>query len=204
MPFQPVPNVAHVTVEGTMDSQLTILDFDFEISGGGITPTNLNTLVIAVDDWASTQLYPQLSQDCQYVRTRAVDLSVAGGAVGETSTPTVGGVASEAAPNNVAMCVTKVTGFSGRSFRGRNYIPGIPNASITLNTLDAAFISNIVIIMNVLVGAGTFEPGWQLGVVSRVTGGLARPSGIISPVTSYTVRSNKVRSMRSREIGHGA
>lgn len=204
MAFQAVPNVAHVTVEGSMDRQLTIIDLDFEISGGGITPTNLNTLVLAVDTWAHDSLSVQLSEDWSYVRSRAIDLSVPNGAVAESSSPATGGVASEAAPNNVAMCVTKVTGFSGRSFRGRNYIPGIPNAAVTLNTIDNTFIVNMLIIMHQLVGAGTFEAGWQLGVVSRQTAGALRPSGIISPVIQYAARSPYVRSMRSREVGHGA
>ena len=204
MAFQPVPNVAHVTVEGVVDQQLTIIDLSFEISGGGITPVNLLGLCESVDGWASDSLAPQLSDDWSYVRTRARDLTSAAGAVAEFGTPTPGGVSGEALPNNVAACISLRTGFAGRSFRGRNYIPGVPSSLVTLNTMDSAFMANIVLVYDALVGPGTFLAGWQLGVVSRQTAGALRPSGIISPVVSVGFTTDKVRSMRSREIGHGA
>jgi hypothetical protein len=55
-----------------------------------------------------------------------------------------------------------------------------------------------------LVGPGSFEPGWQLVVVSRRTLGELRPVGVAIPVVSVAFTSPYVRSMRSREVGHGA
>jgi hypothetical protein len=55
-----------------------------------------------------------------------------------------------------------------------------------------------------LSGAGGFTPGWQLVVLSRFTAGAARPAGIGIPVTEAVMVGNSVRSMRSREVGHGA
>lgn len=204
MPFIPVPDVAQVRIEGRADNQLTINDLYFAVSGGGITPTNLNALVTAVDTWASGSLAPQLSEDWSYVRSTAFDLTSSTGPSVETGTPTVGGVASEAAPNNVAACVSFRTAQRGRSSRGRNFVPGIPGNAITLNTLSPTFISNLLVIYNALVGAGTFEAGWQFVVVSRYTLGAPRVSGIAIPIIAVTMVTNTVRSMRSREVGHGA
>jgi len=204
MAFQPVPDVAHVQVMGQQDNQLTINDLYFEISGGGITPVNLQALVNAVDTWASGSLAPQLSDDWSYTRTRGADLSAQFGAVAEASTPAEGGSSAEAAPNNVAICISLRTGFAGRSFRGRNYIPGVPNDMVTLNTVSPVYLNALLLIYDQLVGAGTFLAGWQLGIVSRVTAGAVRPTGIITPVLSVSFTTPYVRSMRSREVGHGA
>lgn len=204
MAFQPVPNVAQVRVMGRIDGQLTINNTYWEISGGGITPVNLATLVAAMDGWAGGNLAVPLSDDWTYERTEGIDLTVANGAIANSSNPQAGSSSSESAPNNVAACMSFRTGFSGRSFRGRNYIPGIPNDQITLNTMLGPFQASLVVIYNFLIGAGTFVAGWQWGVVSRRTAGALRPAGVFSPITSVQFTVPYVRSMRSREVGHGA
>jgi hypothetical protein len=90
-------------------------------------------------------------------------------------------------------------------------VPGLPSSLVTLNTLDSTFLANLVTTYNQLKGAGTFSPGWQMVVVSRFSGvnpttgkPIPRTTGIATPVTSIISVTNKVRSMRSREIGHGA
>lgn len=204
MAFIPVPDVALCRVSGRIDGQLTINTLYFEISGGGITPVNLADLAAAVDSWASGSLAPLLSEDWTYERTDAIDLTTQTGFVSTFASPVVGGVEGEAAPNNVACCISIRTGNAGRSFRGRNFVPGIPNSVITLNTLDAGFRTGLLSAYGELVGAGTFLAGWQFGVVSRYTAGAPRATGVISPVTGLTIVGQWVRSMRSREVGHGA
>lgn len=204
MAFQPVPNVAQCRVMGRVDNQLTINNLFFEISGGGITATNLLQLVQEVDNWAAIPFASPLSDDWLYERTDGIDLSAADGVQASSSTPQAGGSTSEAAPNNVAACVSFRSGFAGRSFRGRNYVPGIPNDQITLNTMDSGFMATLLTTYGLLIGPGTFLAGWQWGVVSRRSGGAARPFGIISPINSVVFSTPYVRSMRSREIGHGA
>lgn len=88
--------------------------------------------------------------------------------------------------------------------RGRNFVPAIPNAVVTLNTIDSAFITTLLDAYNMLPGAGTFEPGWQQVIVSRQTANALRPVGIATPVVNISMVGNSVRSMRSREIGHGS
>jgi hypothetical protein len=209
MAFIPVPNVAQITLEGIVDRQETINDLYFEVSGGGINPTNLFSITSAVATWWLGNLVPLLSRDWASSRVRGRDLTLANGSVAELSAGNIGGVDQEAAPNNVAACIKLRTSVAGRSFRGRNYIPGVPNNLITLNTLDNTFMNDVETAYNLLTGAGTFLAGWQMVVVSRFTGGSpgvpshARAAGIATPVTSCLFASPYVRSMRSREIGHG-
>jgi len=188
---------------GRMDAQLTINDWYFEVSGGGITPINLATLGVAVaTKWIA--ITAQLSRDFQQQRVVLTDLTTATGPRVERAASDVGGVDSESAPNNVAACISFRTDQRGRSARGRNYIPGVPNANITLNTLDAAWMDNIQLLFADMIGPGALAAGWEWVVVSRQTAGVLRPSGLAIPVTGAVFTTNTVRSMRSREVGHGA
>lgn len=204
MAFQPAPNIAQIQVVGRVDGQVTINNLYFEVSGGGITAVNLEAITIAVQNWAVSQLAPELSEDWSFERAIGVDLTLVDGARVEVANPTPGGIAGEAAPNNVACCVSFRTSARGRSYRGRNYIPGIPNTVIDLNAMDPAFLSSISGTYSLMIGAGTFEAGWQWVVLSRQTGGVPRANGIGSPVTSVTFSTPYVRSMRSRSVGRGA
>lgn len=204
MAFQAAPNIAQVRVEGQLDAQLTINDFYFEVSGGGITPTNLSTLTFAVGDWYGAQIMPNLSQDFTASVAVGVDLGSPTGVYASAPIATPGGIASESSPNNVAACVSIRTAQRGRSGRGRNYLPGVPNGQVTLNTMSAPFMNAIIDAYLMLIGAGTFVAGWQYVVLSRRTGSLPRPNGIGIPVTGVQFTTPYVRSMRSREVGHGA
>jgi hypothetical protein len=204
MPFQAVPNVAQVRCEGIVDGCQTINDLCFEITGGAIDPVNINTLTNAVGNWFSTNLAPDLSDNWATVRTVGIDLGSPTGPTASVGLGAAGGVSTEAAPNNVAACISLRTAQRGRSGHGRNYIPGIPNSLITLNTLDTGFMGNLVATYLLLVGAGTFLPGWQFVLVSRRTASALRPTGVAIPITDVLFTNPSVRSMRSREVGHGA
>jgi hypothetical protein len=202
MAFQAAPSIVGTTIEGRMDGQLTINDL-YWFSTGAITGTSINSLLTTLSNWVTGSFAPLLSRDWACVRLRGVDLGSATGAIGEMPNTNIGGVDQEAAPNTVAACVSLRTAQRGRSGHGRNFVPGIPNSVITLNTLDPTFISDLLSAYLELVGAGSFEAGFQLVVLSRQTGGALRANGIGIPVFDVSMVGNSVRSMRSREIGHG-
>lgn len=203
MPFQPAPSIVGTVIDGRMDGQLTNLDLNW-FATGAITPANIGTLCGDIGAWVGDVLAPLLSRDWTAFRVRGFDLSVANGAVNESPLSATGGVDVEAAPNNVAACVSLRTGTRGRSGHGRNFVPGIPNSVITLNTLDSGFISDLVAAYFTLAGAGSFSAGFELVVLSRIQGGVPLANAIGLPVTAVTMVGTSVRSMRSREIGHGA
>lgn len=204
MAFQPAPDIAQIRIEGRLDRQMTLNDLYFQISGGGITSVNLLALAVAVNSWFGTQVAPSLSEDWTGVRVTGVDLSAQNGPSVESALTAVGGVANESAPGNVAACISFRTEQRGRFARGRNFLPGIPNSSITLNTLDQTFMDDITLAYGLLVGPGELLAGWQWVVLSRVFEGSPRAVGIGIPITSTAFTTNTVRSMRSREVGHGA
>lgn len=204
MPFQPATGIAGIRFQGSVDSQITINDVYFEISGGTITTTNLQTLTLLSMGWFINELAPLLSEDWSTGTVTGVDLGVPDGALFSTTNVLAGGVAGEAAPNNVAACINLSSANRGRSGHGRNYVPGVPNSVITLNTMTPTFMANVTSAYEILMGAGTFIAGWQQVVLSRVTGGVARAVGLGFPVVSVGFKRATVSSMRSRSVGHGA
>lgn len=203
MAFQPAPSIVQTVIDGRMDNQLTNLDLAW-FASGAIDSTTLGALALDLANWITVSLAPLLSRDWSSFRIRAFDLTTQTGATFEQVANNTGGVDQEAAPNNVAACISLRSVQRGRSGRGRNFVPGIPNSVITLNTLDDAFINDLIAAYFLLVGAGSFSAGFQLVVLSRQTGGVKRAEGIGIPVTNVLMVGNSVRSMRSREIGHGA
>jgi hypothetical protein len=194
MAFQAAPAIVQTTIEGRVDGQLTVNDL-FWFATGAITSSTIASLVNILASWVVGSYAPLLSRDWTASRIRGFDLSTPIGAQNEIGVIATGGVDVEAAPNNVAACVSIRTAQRGRSGRGRNFVPAIPNSMITTDMLNA---------YNGLVGAGSFVAGYEWVVLSRVTGGVPRASGIGIPVTQAVFVGNSVRSMRSREIGHGA
>lgn len=203
MAFQPCPDIVTTTIQGRMDNQLVILDQAW-FASGPISLPGMAALAGGLAAWVIGSLAPLLSRDVSFNRIVAVDQSTATGFTVEVAAVADGGVDVEAAPNNVAACVSLRTDQRGRSARGRNFVPGIPNSVITLNTLDSAFIGDLIDAYLEIIGAGTFVVGWEMVVLSRVSGGTPRANGIGIPITNVTMVGSSVRSMRSREIGHGS
>lgn len=203
MAFQPAPSIAGAVISGTMDSQLVELTSSW-FASAAITGVNLASLALGLANWTTDTLAPLLSRDVSFSGVRCVDLGSATGVVAEAPAVATGGVDQESAPNNVAACVSLRTDQRGRSGHGRNFVMGLPNNLVTLNTLDAGFMTDLQTAYETLIGAGAFVPGWQMVVLSRQTGNALRAEGIGIPITSIRFVTNKVRSMRSREVGHGA
>jgi hypothetical protein len=204
MAFQAVPNVAQIKCEGIVDGCQTINNLYFELSGGAIDPVNIQTITGLVGAWFASNLAPDLSNNWAPVRAVGIDLGSPTGATASVGLSGTGGVTNEAAPNNVAACISLRTAQRGRSGHGRNFIPGVPNSLVTLNTMDSGFIANMTATYQLLVGAGTFAAGWQFCVVSRQTAGSLRAVGLAIPIVDVLFTTPFVRSMRSREVGRGA
>lgn len=212
MPFVPVADTAEVEAVFLLDSQIVEMTFYYQ---NALTPdlSTLTNLLDAVNAAIRTSLLPFLSSAIQLLRVVGTLLDVADGltAVSIVSLPAAGGDGSESAPSNVAACISKRTGQSGRSFRGRNYIPAIPNSAITTNTLSGDFTGGVTTAFGSILGAGG-EDGWVPVVVSRFSGftivdgrkvPTPRETGIATQITSHFFVDDTVDSQRRRLPGRG-
>lgn len=104
------------------------------------------------------------------------------------STAVVGSVAADPVANQAAMVVTFNTAFRGRSFRGRNYIPGLPVAAQDSGLFWKA--ASVASIQSVYEGmsAAVYAIGWQHAVLSRYTAGAPRVLGVATDILSYDAK----------------
>lgn len=121
----------------------------------------------------------------------------------DTASPVAGSVGGNALPNNVAWTVKFQTGLAGRSYRGRVFHGGISvDMLLTTNTLNGTFATNIRNHYRGISDVGTLNGGTHV-VVSRISGGVNRVTGVHTPVTNITYTDTVLDSMRTRLPGRG-
>jgi hypothetical protein len=201
MPFQAVPGVYEAVLVGSDDGQLINNTLYFQREGA---PSfgEAATLAETVASWYIENVLPHLSNQYTFTHVVVTDLeNLAGVQAQSAAGDNAGGEASEQAPNNVAACIKLGTAIRGRSFRGRNYIPGIPNSLLVQNTLSPEWLSIVEIAYQALLGLA--DPlTWV--IVSRETAGATRPTGVATPVVYARFVRNTVDSQRRRLPGRGA
>jgi len=151
-----------------------------------------------VNDWAIAELLPLLSQDLALYEVGTKDLSIETGAVSAAvNVPAEAGqVAADSLPNNVALVVTLPTLLTGRSYRGRFYIPGLPETQISNNTAGLLWAADLVDAFVSLI-ADLNAVGWDLVITSYFTGGAPRASAV-STIVSNVVLNLITDSQRRR------
>lgn len=204
MPFIPVPNTASVECIYEWDNQ--IVENTLYYTLGTATPdlSDLTALVEAVSGFIRSGLLPLMADTITLLRLVGRVLETLDGIqyISTTGLPQDGASTAESMPNNVAACISLRTGLAGRSFRGRNYVPGLTIANIDHNQLNPSSLAAIVDVYTALI-APVPASAWNMSIVSRFTAGAARAEGIATPVTQVVFVDNIVDSQRRRLPGRG-
>lgn len=120
-------------------------------------------------------------------------------------TAVVGRLAAESLPPQCCSVLSLRTALKGRSYRGRIYLPGLPETYDTAGALTATAVTDIGTIITNLLGvfgpAGT-NGDWRLGVISRYLNKVKRAVPVITQVTSASLDAY-VMSQRRRVAGVG-
>lgn len=210
MPFVPEATSVEAKFEGVVDGQQTINDLYFQLPGGYIL-SDIQSLGTNLSDWFTAGFASHLSEDWSTVAIHIRALNNPASYVVDVSpTPTIGGASAAAEPNNVALCISFRTGLAGRSFRGRNYVPGVPVDQITLNTFDPGWMADVKTTYDLLLpGGGALPGGWIWGVLSRFSGvdvngkPIPRTTGVFTPIVNTLYTDSTADSMRNRLPGRG-
>lgn len=202
MAYVPGPNVLQVELIGSLHAQAVENTLYF-FRGGEWSDSTFSQLVTQLLGFLAEST-DALSNDLNYTRIEGTDLTT-------QSSPTYsaviaggqpGGVTSPALPGNVAYCVSFRTNGRGRSSRGRNYVPGLPENAVTGNTLNSANINILLAAYTGLISrAATLSAQW--GVFSRFNNGIARNTGLFQPITQVVAADIFVDSQRRRLAGRG-
>lgn len=204
MAFVPVPKVAQVNLQYQLYDQQVENTLYLLNDAGWDTPSLINAAAAVVSTW-TTNMMPLLSAELSFENVKLVDLNAQGGlGVDYPVNPVVqGGVGGPSAPGNVAFCVKKATGYTGKSARGRIYLPGIGRSLITGNEVSASWRGLVVAALLTFQSAiESTIPGVHVVHVSRYTNGAPRIQGAYWNVVSYTA-DTFLDSQRRRLTGRG-
>jgi hypothetical protein len=75
--------------------------------------------------------------------------------------------------------------------------------SVSNNTLNATFVSNLIAAYESLMDAATFTDDWSWIVYSRFENGDPRPEALIAPVDAVVFTDRTIDSQRRRLPGRG-
>lgn len=205
MPFIPVENTLLVELRQRLDGQAIENTLYFRKPAGAPTLSDAVTLANNLLVWWTTVLAPNLSNLLTLAEITVTDLSSATSFVHTQAAPVpnpTGAVAGHALPNNCALCVSFRTASRGRSFRGRNYVPGMTESGSESSRIDVVTAGLIVDAYQEV--AQVAEDSLYLWVVvSRFTNNAPRVTGISTPITSVVLVDNVVDSQRRRLPGRG-
>lgn len=204
MPFIPVPDTAELVMTYTLlngNVAKNVMHFR-EATAGSWNASLLASLVTVVNDWDNASWKALRSNQVSLTHWLARDLSVENGAVYELSTSHVGSLASPAMPGNVTFCLKALTGFAGRSFRGRLYFVGLAEGDVTGDFITSTKAEAMKTALNTLrtnAIAALFYPV----VVSRFHNNAPRETGVATDITTWAYSDLRVDTQRRRLIGTG-
>lgn len=210
MPFVPVPNTIAVDVLYLLDSQRVENTLYFERSDGWDL-ASITAFLADLQAWISSELMPALSASIQFIElaARLLDTASSIGLVNTVSPPVSGGQPGDSVSNNVTYTVSFRTGLTGRSFRGRNYVPGLSVATIGQNTIAGGTRTALLAFYDGLRSLGG-DNGISWVVVSRFSGvdpvtkkPIPRTTGVTTVITSVGTFDTTVDSQRRRLPGRG-
>jgi len=204
MPFIPVPNTVMVEVVYEWDSQVVENTFYVE-SSAAWNEAGVSAILELIRDIIVTDLMPLLNTTIQLVRLVGTLLdAVDSVSVVLAVNPPVGGSnATESVPNNVSYTITFLTAQRGRSFRGRNYVPGLSVNQYTGNQIESAARTGLLDFYTTL-RAAISESNYTMVVVSRYSNGAPRTTGVTTPITGFTTYDTTLDSQRRRLPGRGS
>jgi hypothetical protein len=163
------------------------------------TTVELNEVIFTIRDTWFNEVFLKLGGNLIWRSIAATDISVYGGAqVVNTDEAGANGAASGGtAPGNVTWCETLRTGHVGRAFRGRNYLPGLPEDALNGNEVYSTFANDIIAGENLWAAALT-AAGYVWCIVSRTLNGVTRTPPVALPITGVGYADLSIDSQRRR------
>jgi hypothetical protein len=203
MAFQAIPNGVEVLLAATLAGQVCNNTLFFTHAGAwGVD--EMQALADAVDDawgsFVSTYMYQDYHYDQTIVTDKRTDTALQAFAFANAGS---GGVTGAPVPNNVAISVKRQSAFTGRSARGRVYIPvGAESHLVSTNVVTDAFAAAATAALQAISDAAD-DVDWTAVIVSRVHDGVTLPEAVVYTIVEWIVVDKVIDSMRRRLPGRG-
>jgi len=210
MPFVPVENTALVETRMMFDGQKceNTIWVENEAAWDG---ASLAELASEVKDWWVANYAGLVTFGTSLTEVVATDMSSDTGPQASVAGGGEVGLGSGAPfPGGTSFVVSFRTALRGRSFRGRNYIVGVPEASRSLiSGVDSDYVEACVNAYTALLDAIS-TAGWTWVIASRFSGvdpdthnPIPRVAGVTTPVTNVVCTDATLDSQRRRLPGRG-
>lgn len=203
MAFAPAPGVAEFACKYTSygNEQLNVHHV-MHTDGSAWTAAQLQAMCTVIANWDNSTLAATRVTDFTLIQVLGKDLSTQNGAefpFGALSAGTNGG---GALPENVTIAIKKVSGLSGRGFRGRVYHIGVPRTQVSQDSVSSGFQATLVNAYNALITAVNAVTNCQYCILRSRHNGVALNPRVGLAITSFTVTDGYVDSQRRRLAGH--
>lgn len=202
MAFIPWPNGVQLCFDFVTASQNWQFCLALRKSAGTPTPTDLATIANHAENWWSTNLRGQLTNETTLRQTRATDMTAEGGAVNTFVSSTPGNGAGVMVPIGSAVVVSLRTARRGRSYRGRCYVSGL-RAALQNGPTDITAAESIALVGSFAALQTTLDTdGFDVVVASKQHNGAVTNPASLNEVTAFVVDTH-FDSQRRRLAGRG-
>lgn len=161
----------------------------------------LNDLGAFLASWYDTDLQPLQTAGYTLTRIKLRDMTTQFGPTVDWVgiLPLTGSRAGNSMPSSVCWAMKKQTGLAGRAYRGRTYWMGMSEADVSGNYVDSVYATDVLNAWNQMITDAANEgDGYELVVPSRQLNGVARTTGVMTPVLAYVHVDTRVDTMRKR------
>ena len=202
MPF--IPQTLGISLDFLFeqDSQKWQFGVSLKKQAGSVNEAALDEIAGVGQDWWTSFLQDLISSNCTLKEIVATSETVEGGPQTRLAIDEAGAVGGAALPLGIAACVSFRTDKRGRSFRGRVYVGGLPNAVInTVTTFATASMTALAEAFASLV-TGAASAGYDMVVASKQHNGEVVSPAAQNLITSITADA-LMDSQRRRLAGRG-
>lgn len=202
MPFQPVEATALIELVQSLDGQIIENTLYFR-RASDYDAAGLETLAGTIGGWWIDQMAPLLCNAVSLNQVKATALHDQTGPqfISTVGLPAPGEVSADAVPNNSAFCISFRTALIGRSFRGRNFISGLPDTQIVLSRLAGGYANALVAAYGTIQDLLPVGTSWV--VVTRTVNKVLQEVGLTNPITAVVIQDLVMDSQRRRLPGRG-
>lgn len=201
MAFQSVPDTAQVTIVYTLNGEACVNTL-YAQKVGGYSVGDLQALANQVDTQVDGTWLAQQPPEAVYVRTEVRGLDVENDLTAEQNANAGPGIqGTNTLPNQVTFAISKRSGKTGRSARGRLYWIGIPGGQLVgtdENRLVAAYVTALEDAVDDQRSGIDAVAGWDSVLVSRFQGGVKRSEGVVFPWLSTVCVDDIIDTQRGR------
>lgn len=197
MAFQPAPHVVEVTLNASQTGVPVVNRFNVDV-GHAVTHSDLTGVFAVFDAWITSDLAPSQVNQLSYDTIVVKDMSVANGEeLTFVPTTTNGSITTAPLPNSTAMVASLRTSLTGKNFRGRSYLGGLPQLALQDAThVKVAYAESYLTLYENLIAA-LVTAGYKLAIVSRYLNKAARVVALVTEVVSVIVNT-KMDNQRRR------